>query len=450
MIFNFSSLVAALSFCIYVIFIIFGLSGRKERVSVSFLIYMVMMALWSFGAFMAYGNIGIISLTDSIKIKLVGLLGAPFAIFATLLYFSKSEKKLYRNLLYIGCVLYAYLLYLNFSSSIVADVWFEGFDYHYRLGSDALIVYSLSYAYLILTILFLLREQKANQNKFLKRALQLMLIGVVVLMIGVLAYLYEPIGRHPVDMIAAMINSSIIFYSIYKYRLVHYSTFVFDLILGVLVAAFSSIIYMLFFVFIFKLNRFVPNSILVPLALCLGICSAFLFGPLRTATQTFLERISGGKSFLYYRELRDFSTKLTSIVNLEELSRLVIDNVISALKLEWAFVLLNEYKSQNFRVIASRGLDFVQEQGSQNSSNQVIVPKSSPFIQAYQKKSAQEKQAYSQWNIGIMLIKGQKHQTVLASLVLPLKFKALPAFVWVMIIPLEAGIAFHNERGLPS
>ena len=423
MIFNFSSLIAALSFCIYVIFIVFGLSGRKERVSVSFLIYMVMMALWSFGAFMAYGNIGLISLTNSIKIKLVGLLGAPFAIFATLLYFSKSEKKLYRNLLYIGYIIYAYLLYLNFSSSIVADVWFEGLDYNYRLGSDALIAYFFSYAYLILTIFFLLREQKANQNKFLKRALQLMLIGVVVLMIGVLAYLYEPIGRYPVDMIAAMINSSIIFYSIYKYRLVHYSAAVFDLILDALVAAFSSIIYMMFFVFIFRLNRFVPNSTLVPLALCLGLCSAFLFGPLHTAIQTLFERISGRKSFLYYRELRDFSTKLTSIVSLEELSRLIVDNVISALKLEWAFVLINEYRSQNFRVIASHGLDFIQEQGSQNPTNQVIVPKSSPFIQAYQKKAAQEKQAYSQWNIGIMLIKGQKHQTVLASLVLPLRFK---------------------------
>jgi len=102
---------------------------------------------------------------------------------------------------------------------------------------------------------------------------------------------------------------------------------------------------------------------------------------------------------------------------------LIVDNVIPALKLEWAFVLLNEYRSQNFRVIASHGLDFIQEQGNQNPSNQVLVPKSSPFVQAYQNRASQEEQVYSQWNIGIMLIKGQKHQTVLASLVLPLKFK---------------------------
>lgn len=423
MIINLSSLIAAFSFCIYVFFIIFGISSRKERVSISFLIYMVMMALWSLGAFMAYSNIGFISLSDAIKIKLVGLLGAPFAIFATLLYFSKSQKKLFRSFLYIGYGLYAYLLYLNFSGSIVENIWFEGLDYHYTLGQDALIVYSLAYVYLLLAILLLLKEQKVNKNKFQKRALRLMLVGVVVLMVGVLAYLYEPVGRYPVDMIAAMINSSIIFFTIYKYKLIHYSSAVFNIILGSLVAAFSSIIYMLFFIFLFKLDLYVPNSTLILLALCLGICSALIFGPLRTAMQTLLEHISGGRSFLYYRELRNFSTKLTSIVNLEELSKLIVDNVISALKLEWAFVLLNEYRSQNFRVIASHGLDFIQEQGNQNPSNQVLVPKSSPFVQAYQNRASQEEQVYSQWNIGIMLIKGQKHQTVLASLVLPLKFK---------------------------
>jgi len=61
---------------------------------------------------------------------------------------------------------------------------------------------------------------------------------------------------------------------------------------------------------------------------------------------------------LYYQELRKFSADLTSIVNLEDLAELIVDNVISTFKLDWAFVIINDYNARNFRIIASKGLAF--------------------------------------------------------------------------------------------
>jgi len=57
---------------------------------------------------------------------------------------------------------------------------------------------------------------------------------------------------------------------------------------------------MLFFVPVFALDRVIPFSELALLSVLLGIVSALLLSPLRTATQALLERIYGGKSFLYY------------------------------------------------------------------------------------------------------------------------------------------------------
>jgi hypothetical protein len=97
------------------------------------------------------------------------------------------------------------------------------------------------------------------------------------------------------------------------------------------------------------------------MSVCLGIVSSLFLAPLRTATQALLERLYGGKSFLYYQELRKFSADLTSIVSLEDLAKLTVDYVMSTFKLDWAFVLINDYNARHFRIIAAKGLDFAGE-----------------------------------------------------------------------------------------
>ena len=422
MILDVSSLIPALSFCIYIPFIVFGLASKKERVNFSFLEYMGFMALWSFGSFMMHANTGLFTPLIWNRVMLVGLLGGPITIFGTLIYFSRTEKRRYRILLYFGYVIYIFLLYLNFSGKIVTDAGFEGNVFHYSLGPGAPIAYSLSYFYLILAILLILWELRTNPDRFLKRSLRLVVAGVVIMLLGVAANLYAPLGRYPVDLLAATINAAIIFFSVYKYRLVHYSAVMLNIFLTLLVIIFASVIYMIFFVPVFALDRVIPFSELVLLSVLMGIVSALLLSPLRTATQTLLERIYGGKSFLYYQELRKFSADLTSIVNLEDLAKLTVDNVISTFKLEWAFVLINDYNARNFRIIASSGLAFAEAYG-ETIDQHVIVPRTDPFVQAYQMRTIQQNQAALQRTISIKLSKGDVTETVQASLVLPLKFK---------------------------
>jgi len=231
MILDASSLIPALSFCIYIPFIVFGLASKKERVNFSFLEYMGFMALWSFGSFMMHANTGLFTPLIWNRVMLVGLLGGPITIFGTLIYFSRTEKRRYRILLYFGYIIYIFLLYLNFSGKIVTDAGFEGNVFHYSLGPGAPIAYSLSYFYLILAILLILWELRTNPDRFLKRSLRLVVAGVVIMLLGVAANLYAPLGRYPVDLLAATINAAIIFFSVYKYRLVHYSAVMLNIFL---------------------------------------------------------------------------------------------------------------------------------------------------------------------------------------------------------------------------
>lgn len=424
MILDISSLIPALSFLIYIPFIIFGLWSKKERVSLSFLGYMGFMALWSFGSFMMHANIRLLTPILWNRLMLVGLLGGPFAIFSTLLYFSGTEKKRYRVFLYLGYLIYFYLLYLNLAGKIVTDAGFQGDQFYYQLGPGAPIAYSLSYFYLLLAIFLVFREIRTNTNRFLRQSLRLVVAGVIIMLAGVAANLYAPLGRYPVDLLAATINAVIIFFTVYKYRLVHYSAVVLKIFLTVLVAIFASVIFLIFFVSVFRLNEREEMGLLVLVALTLGTVSALILSPLRTATQAMLERLYGGKSFQYYQELRQFSSDLTSIVSLQDLAKLTVDNVISTFKLEWAFVLINDYNARTFRVIASSGLLFAQD--SDQNGDYITVPRSEPFIQTHQFRTNQIKKPDAvdiQRSVPIHLIKGSETETVLASLALPLKFK---------------------------
>jgi len=301
----------------------------------------------------------------------------------------------------------------------VTSAGFEGGEFYYTLGPGSLVAYSFSYFYLFLAILFVFRELRNSKNKFLKRSLRLVVAGVIIMLLGIAVNLYGPLGRYPIDLFAATINAGIIFFSVYKYRIVNYSAIVLNIFLTILVALASGVIYMFFFIPIFGLDRTIPFSELVLLALCLGIVSALFLAPLRTATQAMLERIYGGRSFLYYKELRKFSADLTSIVSLEDLAKLIVDNVQSTFRLDWAFVLINDYNARNFRIVAAKGLAFADEAES-SSKDHVIVPRTDPFIQSYQMRTIQ----YSpQQSIAIRLNKGEEHEMVYASLVLPLKFK---------------------------
>jgi two-component system NtrC family sensor kinase len=419
MILDVSSLIPALSFCIYIPFIIFGLANKKERVNLSFLQYMSLMALWSFGSFMMHANTGIFTPLIWNRVMLVGLLSAPITVFATLIHFARTEKDRYRYFLYVGYGIDLLLLYLNLSGSIVTSAGFEGGEFYYTLGPGSLVAYSLSYFYLFLAILFVLRELRNSTDKFLKRSLRLVVAGVIIMLLGIASNLYAPLGRYPIDLFAATVNAVIVFFSVYKYRLVHYSVVVLNVFLTILVAFASGIIYMFFFVPVFGLDQMIPFSELILLAVCLGIVSALFLAPLRTATQTLLERIYGGKSFLYYQELRKFSADLTSIVSLEDLAKLTVDNVLSTFRLDWAFVLINDYNARNFRIVAAKGLVFADE-AEPGQKEYVIVPRTDQFIQSYQMRTIQHS---SQRAISIRLTKGEEHEMVSASLVLPLKFK---------------------------
>ncbi len=358
MILDATSLVPALSFLIYIPFAIFGLYNHKEKVNIYFLVYMSFMALWSFGSFMMHANTGIFTPLIWNRVMLIGMLGGPISIFGTLMGLSGAEKQRYNTILYIGYAIYIILLYFNLSGGIVSDAGFDANGFHYTLGKGSFIAYSLSYFYLILTIFLLTRQLKTNTNRFARKTLRLVTAGAFIMLVGIAVNLYAPLGRYPIDLFSATINAAIIFYAVYKYRLANYSAVVLNILLIIFVAVLSALVFAVIFLVVFHLERAIPFQNIFLLSLILGFISSVILSPLRNTTLMFLEKIYGGKTFNYYKGLRDFSASLTSIVDLETLGDLTVEKVMSTFRLEWACMLVNDYGSRSYKINMAKNVPF--------------------------------------------------------------------------------------------
>ena len=187
-----------MSCILYIAFTTFGIfQARKDRVLHSFNLYMFMMTVWSFGSFVMHANTGIYTPLFWNRFMMIGMLGVPITTFHALLDLTNSGRKKMPVPLYLGYAIYFLLLYLNFSGRIVKDAWFNNNDFFYKLADGAILAYSLSYLFLIFALIHLSSEIRKAESKSLQRKLMYPIYGVIILLVSVLANLYEPLGKIP-------------------------------------------------------------------------------------------------------------------------------------------------------------------------------------------------------------------------------------------------------------
>ena len=83
---------------------------------------------------MMHSNLNVYSTLGWNRIMMIGMLGVPITMFHALLDFTGHKGKQQILSLYAGYVLYAFLLYFNFTGGIVEQAWFEGDEFYYSPG----------------------------------------------------------------------------------------------------------------------------------------------------------------------------------------------------------------------------------------------------------------------------------------------------------------------------
>ena len=417
MIIDLSSIIPAVSFILYIIFTIFAFYYQStSRPPWSFRLYMLAMAVWSFGSFMMHANTGVLTPLFWNRFMVAGMLGGPITIYHSMLELSGLKKQRYYGLIYAGYGIYLFLLGLNFSGLIVSATGFEEGQFYYRLGPGAPVAYSLSYMYLILGIYVLLRGLRKTDNPLLRKKLKPPFFGAIIMLAGVLGNLYHPVGRYPVDLFAATLNAVLIFFSIYKYKLLNYSVFVLRVILYLILIVLSSFVFYGILFASSPVIRQMDFGYIFLLSLMLGVAASIIFQPLRKGTLNIIERIYLGRRLAYLNNLRNFSSSIVSITDLSALGDMTVNKIVETYNLEWAFIVGLDYATRNYRLLAEKGLDL-----SENTFNSFILPRDSEIVQKIlgDRDVLLKQNGNSELKIRLPDIDLELHPT----LILPLQFK---------------------------
>lgn len=344
MIIDVSTIIPAMAFVLYVSFAIFGfLQYNKDRFYWSFQLYMIFVAIWSFGSMMMHLNSGIMTPLFWNKIMLIGLLSVPFSLSNFIVDMLEIQKRPVRLFILISYLLIIPLMYLNFTGSIVIDAGFtsEGV-FFYQLAPGSAFAYSISYVYLIFTLMILLFRSKYNSLQKYHKNLLLPLIGVLIMLIGIFMNIFPQLGKYPIDIFTATINALLLFYTIYKYKLINYSRIGIGIIYSTILAIFASVSYYFIITFIQRFNsNFAPGNV-SQLAMILGIVTVIIIHPLRNLIAYIVDVVIIPKRHPYQTTIRNLSKKLTTIVNLKELGEEVVKNLSTGLKTQWVVFVANQ------------------------------------------------------------------------------------------------------------
>ena len=352
--FDISAIIPAVAVVLYVTFVIFGFfQYKKDRFYWSFQLYMIFVAVWSFGSMMMHLNSPVMTPLFWNRIMLVGLLSVPFGLCSFVVDMLSIRNKAVRYLINLSYLLIIPLMYLNFSGSIVSDAGFVDGVFFYQLADGALSAYSLSYVYLIITILLLLFGADWRHDKQARKNLTLPLIGVMVMLIGIFLNVFPAVGKYPVDIFAAAVNAVLLFYSIYKYKLINYSKAAITVLYSTILFAVSSLTYLAIFFIIQRFSTQFKASNTLSLSFILGIATLIIVYPLRNLALYFIDTVVLPHRHPYQKTIRELSRRLTTIVHLTELGEEVVKSLAAGMRCEWVlFVARRRREDHQFFLIA--------------------------------------------------------------------------------------------------
>jgi len=182
-----------------------------------------------------------------------------------------------------------------------------------------------------LSIFLLVRRLKKLRDPTERSRAIYLLAGIVVFTLFCIREAFPPIPRFPINQIGHLLNAIVITYAIVRYnladvKLVIRKGLVYSGITGFITAVFLSILY--------GLHDFLEVAWDTPAGLSITtgivILMAIIFNPLKNVFEKMVDRMVYGSRYDYRKTVLDVATKISNVIDLEELADAVLEPILKA------------------------------------------------------------------------------------------------------------------------
>jgi len=326
--------------------------GLKKTVNGLFALYLLSMLVWSLGAFMMYVDVRNALLWN--KVMLSGFVGMPVAFFGFIRAFLLLKGQAWG--LYLGYILFVVLLVMNARGYLAEHVHITGEGLiRYQFGPAV----PLLGAYFVFLIAFstlnLIREHRQTRDYIHGNRMKYALLGVGAIVLGGVTNVVPALGAYPIDIAANIINALLLAYAIFRYRLLEITVVVRKGLLYVIPTAIIGAGYFLAVFLAVNLFHIVMGYQVLLISLAMAAVTAVAVQPLRDKAQSWIDRLFFREKYDSRLMLQRLSQTVASVLDLRQLTSMVLDDVTNTMHISGAGILLKE-ETGEFRLVAQRGL----------------------------------------------------------------------------------------------
>ncbi len=203
----------------------------------------------------------------------------------------------------------------------------------------------------------LVRAYRRSKDPILRNRIRYPLLGVGFVMLGAATNTVPALGMLPIDHFANLINALLLTYAILRFQLVDISLVVRKGLLYSIPTAIIGIGYFLIISLAILLFSASSGPQLFLLSLLVAAIAALVAQPLRDRAQLWIDRLFFREKYDSSLMLQRLSRTAASMLDLDELTSMILDEVTTTVHIERAAFFLKQEQSGEFHLIGQRGLD---------------------------------------------------------------------------------------------
>ncbi|NSW53805.1 MAG: HD domain-containing protein [Anaerolineae bacterium] len=215
----------------------------------------------------------------------------------------------------------------------------------------------LSPAYILTFVNFAMvwRAYRQTKSHRIRNRYLYLLLAMFIIFMGSFIN-YTPLGKHAIDIAANFLAALIFVYAIMQYQLLDIRVVVRKGLLYVVPTTAISATYFLIITFALELFHHITGFQIFLLSLSVAVITGLVIRPFQQWAQRIIDRLFFREKFDFGVMLETLSAKTSSVLDLDQLTDIILDEITNTLHLDKAVFFLNQASTGDYVMINSRGM----------------------------------------------------------------------------------------------
>jgi putative nucleotidyltransferase with HDIG domain len=356
MVWNINTIVPIVAIVLYsALYLLVAFSTPQTQPRKAFRLYLLAMVLWSLSAFLVLADVQ--RSTYWIRLMAVGGLASFITIFNFIQTFLDKRRN-WVNFFFFY-ILVAGILTVSTRLVVVYATVEGGVVTDHPLGPLVGVLIGPGYLIGLYGMYELIRGYRETIDINRRNRLWYLIFGTGLMMSATL-FNFTPLSGYPIEVAANGITALVIAYSILRYQLLDIRLVIRQGLLYSIPTVIIGSTYFLIITLSLNLFNIYSGARIFLLSLGVAVITALLAEPLRLRAQQVIDRMFFREKYDSRLMLQNLSGRVASVLDLDEITNMILHEVVSTLHIHKAAIFLRDEETGRFQLTSQVGLNQIQ------------------------------------------------------------------------------------------